>query len=337
MAKQDSTARSDAPPHVRDSLISAVCHLRRSSDQQEQSLPDQKREVTKYAEANGYQLLHWYQDDAISGDDTLRRHGFLDMHAVACGNRDFNAILVWDIDRFGRFHSMEAGYWVHPLMKAGVRLVSVTEGPVNWDDFTGRVVYSLKQEGKYHRVVAGDVRARDGFAQAKVKVNAESKQIRIPNAHPALIEQETWEKVQEKLVARKGRTTPWRQENGDLYLLSGLVHCGHCQMKMYGKSKRKVRGGKPYRRAELERQAHPVDDDAEAESVLNQLWSLEQEIQEAEPARLCELIRRIVGRVDLYFDHIPRGKRIKCSLSRGMIELGQDPIFFGLVNRDGAR
>jgi len=591
MAKRDSIVCSAVSPHSSDSLIPAVGYLRRSSDKQEQSLPDQRREITKYAKANGYQLLRWYQDDAISGDDTLRRHGFLDMHAAACGSRDFEAILVWDIDRFGRFHSMEAGYWVHPLMKAGVRLVSVTEGPVNWDDFTGRVVYSLKQEGKYqylidlsrnstrghittaqqgylcgqaapygydrmlvdesgtpqqrvrngekvakpkswkvtlvpaddpervrtlqwlfeayaqqdmglrsladalnqqgvaaprgglwqagtireilrnetylgtltyakrrmgkyHRVVAGDVRARDDFAQAKVKLNAEAEQIRIPNAHPALIEQETWEKVQEKLVARKGRTTPWRQENGDLYLLSGLIHCGHCQKKMYGKSKRKVRGGKSHRcagyicstyqraghsqgcyyhtvdqdallavvlkklkqqvfgeghrdelrrrivkrlaarvtvepelirsfesrLAELEsgldratdrmlrspddlvdllapkvsrmrqerdgaanrlaglkRQAHPVDADAEADSVLSRLWSLEQEIQEAEPARLRELIRRIVGRIDLFFDHVPHGKRIKCSLSRGMIELKQDPIFFGLVNREGAR
>jgi len=588
MAKQDSTARFDAPPHVSESLIPAVGYLRRSSDKQEQSLPDQKREIIKYAKANGYRVLRWYQDDAISGDDTLRRHGFLEMHAAACGSREFEAILVWDIDRFGRFHSMEAGYWVHPLMKAGVRLVSVTEGPVNWDDFTGRVVYSLKQEGKYqflidlsrnstrghittaqqgylcgqaapygydrmlvdesgapqqrvrngekvakpkswkvtlvpaddsekvrtlqwlfeeyaeqdiglrsladaineqgipaprggvwqagtirqilrnetylgtfiyakrrmgkyNRVVAGDVRAREDFAQVKVKVNAEADQIRVPNAHAALIKHETWEKVQEKLLARTMRSTPRRERNADLYLLSGLVHCGHCQQKMYGTSKSKVRGDKSYRwakyicstyqkagrsqgcfyhtvdqdallaivlkklrqqvfgeghrdelrrrivkrlaarvtvepeligscesrlkeleseldratdrmlrspedlvdilapkvsrmrqerdgvakrLAEMKGRLRPVDAEAEADCALNRLWCLEQEIEGAEPARLRELIRRIVGRVDLYFDHVPRGKRIECPLSRGVIELRQDPIFFGPVNRD---
>ena len=75
--------------------------------------------------------------------------GFLSLHEVACNGRDFDVILVWDQDRFGRFDSMEAGYWIHPLRKAGVRLESVTEGPINWDDFTGRVMYSLKQEGKH--------------------------------------------------------------------------------------------------------------------------------------------------------------------------------------------
>jgi hypothetical protein len=55
----------------------------------------------------------------------------------------------WDQDRFGRFDSLEAGYWIHPFRQAGVRLVTVTEGPINWEDFTGRVMYSLKQEGKH--------------------------------------------------------------------------------------------------------------------------------------------------------------------------------------------
>src|SRR5262245_33002952 len=134
---------------IRAGTISAVAYLRRSTSRQEKSLDDQRTEIEQYAAANGYHILRWFQDDGISGDATERRDGFLAFHKAACNGRDFDVLLVWDQDRFGRFDSMEAGYWIHPLRKAGVKLVSVTEGPINWDDFTGRVMYSLKQEGKH--------------------------------------------------------------------------------------------------------------------------------------------------------------------------------------------
>lgn len=140
MAKRQSTRAGSVP---------AVAYLRRSTSRQEKSLEDQRSEIERYAAANGYHIVRWYQDDGISGDATERRDGFLAFHKAACNGRDFDAVIVWDQDRFGRFDSMEAGYWIHPLRKAGVRLVSVTEGPINWDDFTGRVMYSLKQEGKH--------------------------------------------------------------------------------------------------------------------------------------------------------------------------------------------
>lgn len=132
-----------------DRLVPAVAYLRRSTSRQEKSLDDQRTEIEQYAAANGYRIIRWFQDDGISGDATERRDGFLAFHKAACNGRDFDVVLVWDQDRFGRFDSMEAGYWIHPLRKAGVKLVSVTEGPINWDDFTGRVMYSLKQEGKH--------------------------------------------------------------------------------------------------------------------------------------------------------------------------------------------
>jgi DNA invertase Pin-like site-specific DNA recombinase len=134
-------------------ITRAVGYLRRSTEKQEKSLADQRAEVEKYAAEHGYAIIRWYEDDGISGDATERRQGFQAMHKAATNGRDFDAILCWDQDRFGRFNSLEAGFWIHPLMKAGVRLVTVTEGPINWQDFTGRVMYSLKQEGKHQFLV----------------------------------------------------------------------------------------------------------------------------------------------------------------------------------------
>lgn len=134
---------------ARSTRTKAVGYLRCSTDKQEASIPDQRKAVQKYADDNGYEIVRWYIDDGISGDDTERRAGFLSMHHVACNGRDFDCIIVWDQDRFGRFNSMQAGYYIYPLMKAGVKLVTVNEGLINWDDFTGRLMYTIKQEGKH--------------------------------------------------------------------------------------------------------------------------------------------------------------------------------------------
>lgn len=133
----------------RAGLVPAVAYYRMSSDRQEASIADQREAVQRYAADHGYRIIREYIDEGISGDATERRTQFQAMHKAACNGRDFEAILVWDQDRFGRFDSMEAGYWVHPLRLAGVKLVSVGDGVVSWDDFTGRVIYSIKAEGKH--------------------------------------------------------------------------------------------------------------------------------------------------------------------------------------------
>ena len=128
--------------------VRAVAYYRMSSDRQETSIPDQRNAVEKYAEQNGYQIIGEYRDEGISGDATEKRLGFQRMIADA-SKGEFSAILCWDQDRFGRFDSVEAGHWIYPLRQASVKLVSVSDGPVDWNDFTGRVIYNIKQEGKH--------------------------------------------------------------------------------------------------------------------------------------------------------------------------------------------
>ena len=154
----------------RKQTVPAVAYYRMSTDRQAASIPAQREAVEAYARQHGYHIVREYTDEGISGDATEKRTGFLAMHRAAC-EREFEAILVWDIDRFGRFNSMEAGYWIHPLMQAGVQLVTVNEGIINWKDFTGRVIYSLKQEGKHQylldlsrNVTRGQIRnAKKGY------------------------------------------------------------------------------------------------------------------------------------------------------------------------------
>lgn len=133
-------------------LIPAVGYLRMSTDKQETSPEQQRSEILRYATAHGFTILQWYEDLGISGDRTEKRVGFQTMIADASDGR-FQAILCWDQDRFGRFDSLESGYWIHPLRKRGVQLVTVTDGPVDWNSFAGRMIYGMKQEGKHQYLI----------------------------------------------------------------------------------------------------------------------------------------------------------------------------------------
>jgi len=134
-------------------LIPAVSYIRMSSDLQEASPDQQRKEVDKLAAKLGYRLVREYFDEGISGDATEKRKDFLRMVKDAEEKGDFAAILCWDQDRFGRFDSIEAGRWIHPLRCAGVWLVTVAQGQIDWNDFASRMMYSITQEGKHQFLV----------------------------------------------------------------------------------------------------------------------------------------------------------------------------------------
>ena len=146
MAKRNSTKPNG-------SRIPAVGYIRMSTDKQEDSPEQQRAEILKLASRHGYRIVRWYEDHAISGAKTLKRKQFRQMIRDAEELGDFKAILCWDQDRFGRFDSIEAGEWISPLRRVGVELVTVTQGRINWEDFAGRMIYQITQEGKHHYLV----------------------------------------------------------------------------------------------------------------------------------------------------------------------------------------
>jgi DNA invertase Pin-like site-specific DNA recombinase len=134
-------------------LIPAVAYIRMSSERQEASPDQQRAEVARLAKREGYRIIREYFDQSISGDATEKRADFQRMIRDAEEKADFAAILCWDQDRFGRFDSIEAGKWIYPLRQAGVRLVTVAQGAIDWNDFTGRVMYGIVQEGKHQFLI----------------------------------------------------------------------------------------------------------------------------------------------------------------------------------------
>lgn len=107
----------------------AVGYCRRSTDRQEQSIPDQKKTIERYCAEQSLTLLRWYVDDAISGTSSVNRPGFqqliADAQRTGC---DFSSIVVYDVKRFGRVDNDEAGYYRHLLRTSGVEVLYATEG-----------------------------------------------------------------------------------------------------------------------------------------------------------------------------------------------------------------
>ena len=136
-----------------ENLTPAVIYIRMSSGKQEASPGQQRAEVAKLAKKHNCKILREYFDEAISGDATDKRKGFQQMIRDAEEKGDFAAILCWDQDRFGRFDSIEAGRWIYPLREAGVWLITVGQGRIDWNDFASRMIYSVVQDGKHQFLI----------------------------------------------------------------------------------------------------------------------------------------------------------------------------------------
>jgi site-specific DNA recombinase len=140
-------------PKIARALVRAVGYIRMSSKKQDASPEQQREEILKLADRLGYQIVRWYYDPGITGDDTRKRKEFRHMILDAEEVRDFAAILCWDQDRFGRFDSIEAGRWIAPLRDNGVWLVTVGQGTIDWNTFQGRITYGVQQEGKHQFLI----------------------------------------------------------------------------------------------------------------------------------------------------------------------------------------
>lgn len=319
-------------------MIPSATYYRMSTDDQTDSIPAQKTAVKHLAKAGGYKIVAEYKDEGISGDDTEKRKDFRRMIADAEAGK-FKAILCWDQDRFGRFDSIEAGRWIYPLRQAGVKLVTVAQGVIDWSDFASRMMYGIQQEAKHQylldlsrNVLRGMARqAQDGkwacgksplgyvvgtdgklalgnpsevalvrhifacyldgaslrtlvehlnsrgyktrtgraFEYVGVRfilknrnylgdlhfnVRSDSKYssirggqvgaptverhtspanwIVVPKSHPRIIDEQTFDAVQERLKSNRHRSTP--RPNGGGFVLSGLLRCAKCGGAMTG-------------------------------------------------------------------------------------------------------
>ena len=107
------------------SEMRAVIYARYSSSaQREESIEGQVKEVTAFAERNGYTIIGTYADRAISGT-TDNRPEFQKM--INDSKRKlFEYVIVWKLDRFAR-NRFDSARYKNQLKKNGVKVISATE------------------------------------------------------------------------------------------------------------------------------------------------------------------------------------------------------------------
>jgi DNA invertase Pin-like site-specific DNA recombinase len=103
----------------------AAQYLRMSSENQRYSTENQTNAIAEYAQQNGYQVVATYIDAGKSGLSLKGRDALKQLLSDAlAAQRKFDAVLVYDVSRWGRFQNPDqAAHYEFLCRQAGVRVV----------------------------------------------------------------------------------------------------------------------------------------------------------------------------------------------------------------------
>ena len=116
----------------------AAQYVRMSTEHQQYSTHNQSDKIREYAEKRGIEIIKTYADDGKSGLSIGGRAALQRLIAdVESGAADFNAILVYDVSRWGRFQDAdESAYYEYICKRAGIN-VAYWSSPVKVFQNTG--------------------------------------------------------------------------------------------------------------------------------------------------------------------------------------------------------
>jgi DNA invertase Pin-like site-specific DNA recombinase len=158
-----------------DRAARAVQYLRMSTEHQRYSLENQTAAIAEYAALEGYEVVRTYSDAARSGLNLKGRRQLQQLLSDCLSpDRDFDAILVLDVSRWGRFQDPDqAAYYEYICRGAGVRVAYVGETFDNDGGLVSSIVKHLKRvmAAEYSRELSAKItraklqQARLGFRQ----------------------------------------------------------------------------------------------------------------------------------------------------------------------------
>ena len=129
------------------STIPAVQYLRMSTEHQRYSLTNQAAAIGRYAEAHGFTVVCSYFDHGRSGLRLNHRHGLQQLLRDVVGERvSFEAVLVYDVSRWGRFQDVdEAGHYEFLCRRAGIPVHYCAESFANDGSVANLLLKTLKR------------------------------------------------------------------------------------------------------------------------------------------------------------------------------------------------
>jgi DNA invertase Pin-like site-specific DNA recombinase len=141
--------------------IRAAQYLRMSTEHQQYSIENQSTVLQRYAEANNFFLVVSYADAAKSGLRLKNRHGLSQLLQDVLGRRaQFQAILVYDVSRWGRFQDIdEPAHYEFVCRSAGIPVHYCSEPFCNDGTAISMIIKSLKRmmAGEYSRELSAKV------------------------------------------------------------------------------------------------------------------------------------------------------------------------------------
>lgn len=149
--RRQPTTRPHAPADqaTRDPV---VAYVRMSTDHQKYSTENQLDVLRRYAEDRGYEIIRVYEDSGRSGLRLDGREALQSLiSTVSSGRADFQAILVYDVSRWGRFQNADEGaYHEYVCSRAGIRVHYCGEQFENDGSIGSNLLKTVK------RVMAGE-------------------------------------------------------------------------------------------------------------------------------------------------------------------------------------
>ena len=104
----------------------AVGYVRCSTETQEDSPDQQKKEIQAYAKQNGYEVGEWFIDSGKSGTTFDQRPEFQRLRTIVDQGAPFLVVICYDESRWGRaIDSAENTYWRVYFRKQGVEVLLV--------------------------------------------------------------------------------------------------------------------------------------------------------------------------------------------------------------------
>jgi site-specific DNA recombinase len=131
--------------------IRAVAYFRMSTDQQESSIPQQRKWAREAAPKAGVSIAREFEDPGVPGSEIEQRPGLMALldfcEAEHARRKPIGAVAVWDLDRFSRASSIRTAAVLDRLMQAGVRrFYTAGEGWIDLDDETAVLLLNVKQD-----------------------------------------------------------------------------------------------------------------------------------------------------------------------------------------------
>lgn len=168
----------DQESHSAPPLMRAAQYVRMSTEHQRYSTDNQIEAIARYAAQRGYEIVRTYADEGKSGLNLEGRPALLKLlEDVENGNADYEAVLVYDVSRLGRFQDPdEAASHELRCRRAGVAVHYCAEQFENDGSIGSSIIKTVKRAmaGEYSRelsvkVFAGQANlVRLGFRQGGV-------------------------------------------------------------------------------------------------------------------------------------------------------------------------